>query len=156
MIRLLVPLLLLGACAPDPPKPAATKAADPAAAKAADPAAAKAADPDALPVYRVAVAPGGLMLTDRRGGAAKPADFGLRQSILIAILARSFGPAGEGREAGCALDFARWPNGLTLWFEGGSFVGWTRADAATAAIGIAPGLAPAAARAAGETCESAT
>lgn len=138
MIRLLLPLLLLGACAPEAPKPAPKVVAKPA-------------DPDALPVYNVAVAPGGLLLTDRRGGAARPAEFGLRQSLLIAILARSFGPAAEGREPGCARDFARWPNGLTLWFEAGSFTGWSLADR-TGAIGIAPGLAAARAMAAGKGC----
>jgi len=139
MIRFVLPLLLaIAACAPEAPKPARK-------------ATAKAADPDALPVYRVAVAPGGLLLTDVRGGTAKPADFGLRQSLLIAILARSFGPAAEGRDTGCSRDFARWPNGLTLWFEAGSFTGWSLVRG-TAAIGVAPGLVPAPAIAAGKGC----
>lgn len=124
----LLPLLLLAACSPEaPPKPVAPKTV------------AKPADPDALPVYRVAVAKGGLLLTDPRGGAAKPAEFGLRQSLLIAILARSFGPAEEGHDTGCKRDFARWSNGLTLWFDGGDFVGWSLDDGAPA-IDVAPGL----------------
>ena len=139
MIRLFLPLLMLGACAPDAPKPTTKVVAKP--------------DPDALPVYRVAVAPDGLLLTDRRGGAAKPADFGLRQSLLIAILARSFGPAAEGRDPGCTRDFARWPNGLTLWFEAGTFSGWSLNNV-YAAIGVAPGLTPAKAIAAGKGCRA--
>jgi hypothetical protein len=127
-LRLLLSLLLLAACSPEPPpKPVAPKTT------------VKAPDPDALPVYRVAVAPGGLLLTDPRGGAAKPADFGLRQSLLIAILARSFGPPVEGQDKACAKDFARWPNGLTLWFDAGDFVGWSLKEP-TSAIGAAPGL----------------
>ena len=139
MKRAVLPLLLaLAACSAEaPPKPVAPKV--------------KAPDPDALPVYRIAVAPGGLLLTDPRGGAAKPADFGLRQSLIIAILARSFGPPAEGHDAGCGRDFARWPNGLTLWFDAGDFVGWS-AKAAAPVIGVAPGLDRQRAMAAGAIC----
>jgi hypothetical protein len=147
MKQALLPLLLtLAACSAEPPpKPAAAKS------DAGRSAAAKAKAADALPVYRVAVAPGGLLLTDPRGGSAKPADFGLRQSLLLAILARSFGPAEEGHDAGCSHDFARWHNGLTLWFDGGDFAGWSLADAAPA-IGVAPGLVRASQMAAGAGC----
>lgn len=138
--RHLWPLLLLAACSAEPPpKPVAPKTT------------VKAPDPDAPPVYRVAVAPGGLLLTDPRGGAAKPADFGLRQSLLLAILARSFGPAEEGQDAACGKDFARWPNGLTLWFDGGDFAGWSLKDGAPA-IGIAPGLDRSPAMHGGRSC----
>jgi hypothetical protein len=135
-------LPLLAACSPEaPPKPVAPKTT------------VKAPEPDALPVYRVAVAPGGLLLTDPRDGAAKPADFGLRQSLLIAILARSFGVADEGRDNVCAMDFARWSNGLTLWFDGGDFVGWSLKDP-TSAIGTAPGLERRARMTGGRACNS--
>jgi hypothetical protein len=141
-LRRLWPLLLLAGCSPEaPPKPVAPKTT------------VKARDPDALPVYRVAIAPGGLLLTDPRGGAAKPADFGLRQSLLIAILARSFGPADEGHDKACARDFARWSNGLTLWFEGGDFVGWSVKDP-TAAIATTPGLERRAPMKGGRACGS--
>lgn len=138
MKQAVVALLLLAACSPEPaPKPARSAAeiaaADRAAAKARD------AKANPYPVYRVAVAPGGLLLTDPASGAAKPAAFGLRQSLLIAILARSFGPATEGREAGCERDFARWDNGLTVWFDAGSFVGWSLAGT-DPRIAIAPGM----------------
>jgi hypothetical protein len=130
MLLRLLPLFALAACSAEPPpKPPTPKTV------------VKPADPDALPVYRLAVTSTGLALTDPRGGAAKPADFGLRQSLLIAILARSFGPAVEGQDAPCGRDFARWSNGLTLWFEGGEFVGWERAADAPA-IPVASGLAP--------------
>lgn len=139
MLLRLLPWLVLAACSAEPPpKPPTPKTV------------VKPADPDALPVYRVAVAGTGLALTDPRGGAAKPADFGLRQSLLIAILARSFGPAVEGQDSLCGRDFARWSNGLTLWFEGGAFVGWERAADAPA-IPTAPGLEPDS-RKAGATC----
>ena len=129
MNRPLLALLLVAGCSPEPPPKPVTPMAT-----------AKPVDPDALAVYRVAVGPNGLLLTDPRGGAAKPADFGLRQSLLLAILARSFGPAEEARDAACERDFARWSNGLTLWFEAGEFVGWALADG-TPAVGVAPGMA---------------
>lgn len=142
-------VLLLAACSPEPAAPrksaAEIAAADRAAAKARD------AKANPYPVYRVAVAQDGLRLTDPAGGAAKPAAFGLRQSLLIAILARSFGPANEGRNTGCAHDFARWDNGLTLWFDAGSFVGWSLAGD-NPAIGVAPGLAGGGKLSAGATC----
>jgi hypothetical protein len=137
MTRGLMLLLALAACAPEP---------------AAKPAKPKTAATSPYPVYRVAVAKDGLLLTDPAGGAAKPAAFGLRQSLLIAILARSFGPASEGHEPGCAVDFARWDNGLTLWFEAGSFVGWSLAGE-DPTIGIAPGLVRAGKMTAGKLCE---
>ena len=118
-------LLLLGACAAEAPKPVAPKA--------------KAEDPNPYPVYRVAVAKDGLLLTDPKSGEAKPAGFGLRQSLLLAIMARSFGAAVEGHDEGCGKDFARWDNGLTLWFDAGDFVGWDVKDGAE--IAVAPGLA---------------
>jgi hypothetical protein len=137
MTRGLVLLLVLAACSPEP---------------APTPAKPKAVVTSPYPVYRVAVAKDGLLLTDPAGGAAKPATFGLRQSLLIAILARSFGPASEGRDTGCAYDFARWGNGLTLWFDAGSFVGWSLAgDDPT--IGVAPGLVRAGKMTAGRLCE---
>ena len=133
-------LLLLSACAAEAPKPAAPQAKTKPAA-----------DPNPYPVYGVAVASDGLVLTDPKTKAAKPAAFGLRQSLLLAILARSFGPAAEGRDAGCGKDFARWPNGLTLWFDAGTFAGWDLKDG-TAAIGTAPGLERATAMNAGARC----
>jgi hypothetical protein len=141
MIRWYVLVFLaLAGCSPEaPPQPAPAKA--------------KAADPDILPIYRVAVAPRGLELTDPRGGAAKPADFGLRQSLIIAILARSFGPAAEGHDTHCNRDFARWQNGLTLWFDGGDFSGWSLTDdAAAGVIGISAGMERAPKMAAGALC----
>jgi hypothetical protein len=137
MKRGLMLLLALAACSPEP---------------AAKPAKPNTVATSPYPVYRVAVAQDGLLLTDPAGGAAKPAGFGLRQSLLIAILARSFGPAREGREPGCARDFAHWDNGLTLWFEAGSFVGWSLAGN-DPAIAVAPGQVRAGQLAAGKLCE---
>ena len=133
-------LLLLAACAPDAPKPPPPKP--------------KAAAPENIyPVYGVAVAEKGLLLTDPKTREAKPAPFGMRQSLIIAILARSLGPASEGRDAKCGKDFARWggDDALTLWFADGAVTGWTRTGEPPK-IGVAPGLTRAASMTGGVAC----
>ena len=134
-------MLLVGACSAEAPPKAGTPQVK-----------AKAAKPEALyPVYGIAVDKGGLLLTDPKTREAKPAAFGMRQSLLLAILARSLGPAAEGRDKACGRDFARWPSGLTLWFDAGDFTGWGLNDG-TAVIGVAPGLQRAAKMADGAGC----
>ena len=134
-------LVLLAGCSPEPPPKPAPK-----------PAAVKPADPDALPVYAVAVDKRGLLLTNPKTRQAKPAAFGLRQSLIIAILTRTLGSPQEGRDAACAKDFARWNNGLTLWFDAGTFAGWS-VDGADATVALAPEMTRAAKMAAGVTCD---
>lgn len=122
-------LLLVAACSAEAPKP--VQAQQKAKAKPAE-------DPNPYPVYRVAVDKGGLLLTDPKTSQAKPAAFGLRQSLILGILARTLGAAEEGHDKDCGYDFARWPNGLTLWFDAGDFAGWERVGD-DPAIGVAPG-----------------
>ena len=144
-MKYLAPLLLLAACAPDAPKPpprVETKAVP------------KSTAPENIyPVYGVAVAKDGLLLTDPKSRQARPAGFGMRQSLIIAILARTLGPASEGRDRDCDKYFARWgtDDALTLWFADGAFTGWTLTGA-PGAIGIAPGLTRTPASTAGEVC----
>ena len=133
-------LLLVAACSAEAPAP------PPAPKVKAKPV----ADADLLPVYAVAVDKGGLLLTDPGTKIAKPAAFGLRQSLILGILARTLGPAQEGHDKSCDRDFARWPNGLTLWFDAGDFTGWTLKDGDT--VGIAPGLVRTPAMSAGAAC----
>ena len=121
-------LLLVAGCSAEAPKPVAPAAK----AKPVE-------DPNPYPVYGVAVDKGGLLLTDPKTKEAKPAAFGLRQSLLLAIMARTLGPAEEGHDKACKRDFARWPNGLTLWFDAGDFTGWSLAGE-NPAVGVAPGL----------------
>lgn len=125
---LLLLLLVAAGCSPEAPKPVAPQAK----AKPAE-------DPNPYPVYAIAVDKGGLLLTDPKTKEAKPAAFGLRQSLLLAIMARTLGPAEEGHDKTCKRDYARWPNGLTLWFDAGDFAGWALAGD-DAKIGVAPGM----------------
>jgi hypothetical protein len=54
-------------------------------------------------------------------------DFGRAESGAVPVASRLLGedPAYRGPVAGCALTAARWDGGLTMWFDRGSFVGWT-------------------------------
>ncbi|MGI1662201.1 hypothetical protein ACRDNQ_08165 [Palleronia sp. KMU-117] len=102
-------LVLLAACAPSSgPSPASNRAA------------AVGLVPDAL----------GL----QPNGTALRIDFGRAEPGMIPAVSRLLGeaPAFRGAVAGCALTAARWDNGLTLWFDRGSFVGWTEVTGASA------------------------
>lgn len=138
-LRFLLLLLVAGCSAEAPPKPAASQAK-----------ASPVADTNVLPVYGVAVDRGGLLLTDPKSKEAKPAPFGLRQSLMLGILARTQGAAEEGHDAKCNRDFAQWENGLTLWFESGTFVGWTLKEGG--AVGVAPGVVRAPVMTGGAVC----
>jgi hypothetical protein len=54
-------------------------------------------------------------------------DFGRAEAGAVPVAARLLGedPVYLGPVAGCALTAARWDDGLTMWFDRGSFVGWT-------------------------------
>lgn len=138
-MRYLALLLLFAACAPDAPAP--------------KPAAKVAAPENIYPVYGVAVARDGLLLTDPKTREARPAGFGMRQSLIIAILARTLGPAAEDHDTSCGTDFARWGDdeALTLWFADGAFTGWSLTGAPPK-IAVAPGLPRTPEMSSGATC----
>lgn len=142
---LVISLLTLTACdrAPiaEPATPAETKAAEETEsgklAAPSDPAVAKG------PV--LAIEAEGLRLFNPDTGAARPISFGMAQADVITALAFR-GPAGTGTMEECGagpLQYANWPDGLGLHFQGDKFVGWTvdgRSDnALTTASGIGTG-----------------
>jgi hypothetical protein len=57
-------------------------------------------------------------------------DFGRAEAGVIPAVSRLLGdaPAFRGPVPGCSLTVARWSDGLTLWFDRGTFVGWTASD----------------------------
>lgn len=61
-------------------------------------------------------------------------DFGRAEAGVIPAVSRLLGegPAFRGAVPGCALTAAGWDDGLTLWFDRGSFVGWTGATGGSA------------------------
>lgn len=142
MSRRIVPLLILAtlaACAPDAP-------AVPEDGTAPAPAApAEAAAPAAAPVLTVEAE--GLRLFDPASGSARPLPFGTGPAQAMAALA-SRGAAETGTNADCGagpLAYARWPDGLTLWFQDERFAGWAlnpRPDTAPRPDSASPSAPP--------------
>ncbi len=123
-------VFLLAACSAPTEAPIA-RDATPAASNSA-PAAETAqtprspADGPAAATPALAVEGEGLRLFDRQSGSARPLAFGLPRDTVISALAFR-GEPGIGTNGECGagpLDTASWPDGLTLYFQGGKFVGW--------------------------------
>lgn len=140
---------LLAACAsPEGASNEAVADASNAAANAAPPAANVAppiAPAPAAATPALAVDGEGLRLFDRDTGAARPIAFGTPQAQTLAALAFR-GPPGTGTNGECGagpLDYANWPDGLSLLFQDDKFAGWGldgRGDGGiTTASGISPG-----------------
>ena len=57
-------------------------------------------------------------------------DFGRAEAGAVPVTSRLLGedPVFRGAVAGCTLTAARWDDGFTMWFDRGSFVGWTDAS----------------------------
>lgn len=88
----------------------------------------------------------GLRMVDPATGGARPISFGAARADVLALLEGLRGPADAGTNEECGagpLDYAVWADGLTLHFQGSSFVGWAldpRAEGAHSTIsGIGPG-----------------
>ncbi|MGF1496647.1 MAG: hypothetical protein ACFB8W_07460 [Elainellaceae cyanobacterium] len=70
----------------------------------------------------------GLRLVDAATGSTRALPFGMERDGMMEILLnlRQI-PLDQGVNPECGagpLSFARWPDGLTLWFEGDRFAGW--------------------------------
>ena len=72
----------------------------------------------------------GLRLIVASTGSARPLAFGTPQSQIVTALTTVFGtdPVEQGEAADCGADYARWIEGLTVWFTRGRFAGWAIAD----------------------------
>jgi hypothetical protein len=83
-------------------------------------------DPSRAPAQGLVPDSGGL----QPNGTPLRIDFGRAESGVIPAVSRLLGedPAFRGPLAGCSLTAVRWSAGLTLWFDGGAFVGWTAVD----------------------------
>lgn len=154
MIRttLLVLVLALTACSPDPAAtadPVANTAAPAARAQQASPVPAP-AEPPAAASPVLAIDGEGFRMFNPTNGAARPIAFGSPRADTLAALA-FLGAPGIARLEECGagpLDQAAWPNGLRVYFQRGKFVGWaldargndgTIKPAITTASGIGPG-----------------
>jgi hypothetical protein len=132
-------LLLLLACSDQDP-PAAPERDAPGGA----PAAAAAQEGPAL-----AVDSQGLRLFAPASGSARPIAFDTPWPQALGLLAFRGAPGtGTNRKCGAgALDYASWPDGLTIYSQNGRFVGWALDQRAARAIGTAAGVGPGSTRA---------
>lgn len=92
----------------------------------------------------------GLRLFDPATSAATPLAFGRPQTDVLATLERVRGPAGKGTNESCGagpVQYANWPDGLSLVFQDDRFVGWSLDGRATGAIATASGIGPGSTRA---------
>ena len=94
------------------------------------------------------LAPGALSLVDPNSGRSRELAFGVERATVEDALALALGkPAERGSNGECgegAMDFARMPGGLLVWFQKGKFVGWFLDNAGaklTTASGIGVGSA---------------
>jgi hypothetical protein len=92
------------------------------------------------------LAPGALSLVDPNSGRSRELAFGLDRATVEDALALALdkpSERGSNRECGeGAMDFARMPGGLRVWFQDGKFAGWFIDDAGaklTTASGIGIG-----------------
>lgn len=134
---ILAVLTIAAACSAErDPAANATVAAE-APAAVTSPPLQPAAQPPAL-----AVDGEGLRLIDPASGSARPIGFGTPQGAVMGALAFR-GPAEAGRNEECGagpLDIANWPDGLTLYFQDGAFVGWWVRDPSKGAITTVSGI----------------
>ena len=81
------------------------------------------------------LAPGALSLVDPNSGRSRELAFGSDRATVEDALALALDkPAERGSNRECgegAMDFARMPGGLLVWFQEGKFVGWFTDDSTT-------------------------
>ena len=78
-------------------------------------------------------------------GSARPIPFGTPQANVLASLERVRGPAGKGVNTDCGagpVEYANWPDGLSVVFQRGKFVGWGLDGRAAGALATADGVGP--------------
>lgn len=100
----------------------------------------------------------GLRLFNRDSGSARPVPFGTPREAALAALAFRGAPAATGSLEECGagpLDYARWADGLTLYFRDSGLVGWALdgrgKDGPTTASGLGVGSSRAELEAAHDT-----
>ena len=92
---------------------------------------------------RLALDPDGLRWFLQPNGTARPLVFGTSQADVLASLTRVRGPAAQGTNSECGagpVQYANWPDGLSLVFQNGRFVGWGLDSRAKGGITTADGI----------------
>lgn len=78
-------------------------------------------------------------------GSARPLTFGASQTAVLRSLEDVRGPTGTGTNENCGVgpvEYASWPDGLSLVFENKRFAGWGLDRRATGALATANGVGP--------------
>lgn len=147
MIRtpaLILTSLALTACAPQSDKDSLSPSGE-RGSQSANPA----ATTPTTPTPALAIEAEGLRLFTPTTGSARPIPFGTaRAQVMTALASRGTAETGTNGECGAGpLAYARWPDGLTLWFQQDALTGWAlnapasdASPAATAGVSTASGL----------------
>ncbi len=145
-----IAILVLAACSPDPiavqtddAGPVAAIEAAPNMPPATDEVVATDAATSEQP--KLAVESEGLRWFLPPSGSARPLAFGTPETEVLASLERVRGPAGKGVNQDCGagpVQYANWPDGLSLVFQNGAFAGWGLDLRAAGALATADGVGP--------------
>lgn len=85
----------------------------------------------------------GIRFFNSTTSAATPYPFGSPRSEVLATLERVRGPGGKGTNESCGagpVQYANWPDGLSLVFQRDRFVGWGLDGRAAGALSTASGI----------------
>lgn len=92
---------------------------------------------------RLAIEPDGLRLFLQPSGASRALPFGMDRAEVFAPLEKVLGLAAKRTNADCGagpVEFAGWPDGLSLLFQHGRFVGWGLDSRAKGGVTTADGI----------------
>lgn len=143
-----IAVLILASCSPEPDE--ARTGADPApaggVAESGRPSTGEAVAPAvaASDKPRLAVDSEGLRWF-LPNGSARPLAFGMPEAQILASLERVRGPAAKGVNEDCGagpVQYANWPDGLSVVFQNGEFAGWGLDRRASGALTTANGVGP--------------
>lgn len=139
--------MMAASCSAEPQAENGTEAAGPADAAANKAATSEARPPAQAMAARLTVEGEGLRWVLPSGGAGEAIPFGMRQDAFLASLEQVRGPAERRSNPDCptgAVQYAAWPDGLSLVFEQGRFVGWglSGGEGATGSVETASGIGP--------------
>ncbi len=150
-------LLALAACSPEPASetrgdpelaasaPAESRSSAPVQAPAGDAQAVLGAPAGSAQQPTLAVEGEGLRWFLPPNGSARPLAFGTAQADVLASVERVRGLADRGTNEDCGagrVQYASWPDGLSLVFQDGRFVGWGLDRRAAGALATADGVGP--------------
>lgn len=94
-------------------------------------------------IPRLAIDPDGLRWFLQPSGNSRALPFGMGRADVLASLEKVRGVATKGTNADCGagpVEFAGWPDGLSLLFQDGRFAGWGLDSRAKGGVTTADGI----------------